>query len=260
MHSQALRMSNILCPFSASLPLGEVGKEAHSGKMRCGQCFLSMRHTKWNRACVKAKHCSEGRSGLCRPPALLGDTALHWARPHLYNIWHYTFATSLCTCFLTSVHNVTGSIPPPPDKRILSFTEAHCHGCRFLLLVSGVMSICTALLETCCCPCSTGRELSSLPSAMTNAASTLHIFLRLFSPRREYPTCHRARMHLVLPQDILATLISFIFSDLFLGVLRTSESLMTMWEKTLQCSVHICGLSPVLHSSSVRCSSAFDLL
>lgn len=180
MHSQAVGMSNILCHFSASLPLGEVGKEAHRGeKMRYGLCFLSMRHTKQNRVRMKAKHCSEKWSGLCRPPVLKGETIPHWALPHLYNIWHHTFATSLYICFLTSVHNVTGAVPPPPNRRSFHFTKARCHSCSFLLLISGVMSICTALLEMCCCFCSTGRDLSSCPSPMVNAPSTLHMFWRL---------------------------------------------------------------------------------
>lgn len=121
--------------------------------MSCGLCFLPTSHTKLNRARVKAKHCSEKWSGVCRPRVLKGETVPHWALPHLYNIRHYTFAASLYICFLTSVHSVIGTFPPPPNRGAFHFTQAHCHGCRFLLLISGVMSICTALLEMCCCLC-----------------------------------------------------------------------------------------------------------
>lgn len=121
--------------------------------------------------CV-AKLCSEEWSRLCRPPVLklpltelshictTSDTAL--LQPHP-------------TRFLTIVHSVTGTVPPPPNRGSFPFTKAHCHGCRFLLLISGVMSICTALPEMCCCLCSTGRELS-LPSPMTSAASHCTFF------------------------------------------------------------------------------------
>lgn len=67
----------------------------------------------------------------------------------------------------------------PQTRGSFHFTQARCHSCRFPLLISAVMSICTALLEMCCCLCSTGREISSLPSPMTNGPSTLHIFWRL---------------------------------------------------------------------------------
>lgn len=67
------------------------------------------------------QHCSEDWYRLCRPPVRKGEIVPYGALPHLYNIWHYPFATSLYICFLTSVHNVTGTVPPPPSERILSF-------------------------------------------------------------------------------------------------------------------------------------------
>lgn len=61
----------------------------------------------------------------------------------------------------------------PQARTSFHFTKAHCHICRFLLLASGVISICTALLEMCGCLCSTDR-ISSLPPPTANAPLTLH--------------------------------------------------------------------------------------
>lgn len=49
----------------------------------------------------------------------------------------------------------------PQARASFHFTKAHCHICRFLLLASGVISMCTAL-EMCGCLCSTDR-ISSFP-------------------------------------------------------------------------------------------------
>lgn len=171
MNSQAVGMSNMTLPLPLLLCLWEKWGRRHTVERR------------WSVSCPwgtpsETEHVC-GEALLWRVvqalQATCSETAPHRALPHLYNIWHCTFATSPYTCFLTIVHSVTGTVPPPPNRGSFPFTKAHCHGCRFLLLISGVMSICTALPEMCCCLCSTGRELS-LPSPMTSAASHCTFF------------------------------------------------------------------------------------
>ena len=63
----------------------------------------------------------------------------------------------------------------PQARGSFHFTKAHCHVRRVLLLISGVISISTALLEMCGCLCGQTERISSLPPPMANAPSTLHI-------------------------------------------------------------------------------------
>lgn len=121
----------------------------------------------------------------------------------------------------------------PQTRGSFHFTKAHCHGCRFLLLTAGVMSICTALLEVLL---SLQYRPSAIPVLPPHCTFFGDYFLVPSVLCRVYPTCHRARTHSVLPQDILATLVSFIFSDLFLDVLRTSESLMGKKPSSAPCT------------------------
>lgn len=54
MHSQAMGTSNILCPLSASLPLGEGGRDTAERRRGVDCVPCPWRHTKQTRICVKA--------------------------------------------------------------------------------------------------------------------------------------------------------------------------------------------------------------
>lgn len=108
---QILVLSLLLCPW-------EKWGRRHTVERRWGVDSVSRpwgTPSKTEYVWRHGQHCSEEWSGLCRPPVQKEETIPPWALPHLYNIWHYAFATSRYICFLISVHNVTGTVPPPPN-------------------------------------------------------------------------------------------------------------------------------------------------
>lgn len=125
--------------------------------------------------------------------------------------------------------------PLPQARGSFQFTKAHCHIRRFFLLISGVISICAALLETCGCLCGAGREnVIFSPSYGQRSLSTAHLlelscFLvcSLYSLQclQSASNMTQSRYTLGASPDTLATLIPFTFSDLFCDVLSTLETL-----------------------------------
>lgn len=193
-----------------------------------------MRHTKWNRALVKAKLCSEEWSRLCRPPVLklpltelshictTSDTAL--LQPHFTHVFSPE-CTVLQALFLLPLTE-----DPFISLRHIVMAADSC--CLFLVWCPYAQHFqrCVAVFAVQ----AENYHLYPLTwPVMPHTAYFLEItyFLEPSVLCKVYPTCHRARIHLLLPQDILATLEAFILSDLFHDVLRTPESLMTIWEK-----------------------------
>lgn len=174
--SQAMEMRNILRPLSASLPLGGVGREGHSGeKMRCWLCFLSTEAHKANQSMCEGMDSIARKTGIGH---LFGREKLSLTElPHICTTSDTIPLQPHSTYVFSPLYTaLQAPFPLPQARGSFQFTKAHCHIRRFFLLISGVISICAALLETCGCLCGADREnVIFSPSHGQRSLSTAHL-------------------------------------------------------------------------------------
>jgi len=146
--------------------------------MRCRLCFLSMEAQKANQSMC------EGMDSIALKTSV--GSAGHLFRREklsLMELSHICTTTDTIplhphsTCVFSPVYTMLQALFLLPEAgRSFHFTKAHCGIREFLLLISGVISICTALLETCGCLCGTDRKsIIFAPSHGQHSLNTAHL-------------------------------------------------------------------------------------